>query len=170
MNNSRDCKCERPHCVCIVSVSTQDKGELKVDMDFTDETRMRIDDIERSENRIIVHSLLLHCSVKEAIEKCVNDENENGKRVSSLNKKVNSLPIPFRNSGERSYHLTYDSKNTSMDTVMKIFSMIEEFFQHEISMAVSKTMVFTCCQSQSDNMVRKAANEVIEEQYLIDLK
>ena len=131
---------------------------------------MRIDDIERSENRIIVHSLLLHCSVKEAIEKCVNDESENGKRVSSLNKKVNSLPPPLRDPGERSYHLIYDSKITSVEVVKKICSMIEEFFQHEISMAVSKTMVFTCCQSQSDNMVRKAANEVIEEQYLIDLK
>ena len=47
MNYNLDCNCERPHCVCIVSVSIQDKDKLKVDMDFTDNARMRIDDIER---------------------------------------------------------------------------------------------------------------------------
>ena len=162
MNYNLDCNCERPHCVCIVSVSNQDKGKLKVYMDFEEDARMRIDDIERREKRYVVHSLLLHCGLKEAIEKCKN-------RGQSLKKKVNTH-FPTGEPEERSYCLTYDSKKATMDTIMKICKMIDEFFEDEISTAVSKTMVFTCCQTKSDNLVLNAANEVIKEQYYVDLK
>ena len=53
---------------------------------------------------------------------------------------------------------------------MKICKMIDEFFEDEISTAVSKTMVFTCCQTKSDKFIINAANEVIKEQYYVDLK
>ena len=87
MNYNLDCNYERPHCVCIVSVSNQEKDKLKVCMDFEDGARMRIDDIERREKRFVVHSLLLHCGLKEAIEKCDNDINGGEKRGPSLKKK-----------------------------------------------------------------------------------
>ena len=170
MNYHFDCNCERPHCVCIVSVSNQEKDKLKVCMDFEDGARMRIDDIERREKRYVVHSLLLHCDIKEAIEKCDNDINGGEKRGPSLKKKVNTLDVPTGEPGERSYCLTYDSKITTMDAIMKICKMIDEFFENEISTAVSKTMVFTCCQTKSDILVLNAANEVIKEQYYVDLK
>ena len=170
MNYHFDCNCERPHCVCIVSVSNQDEDKLKVCMDFEDGARMRIDDIERREKRYVVHSLLLHCGLKEAIEKCDNDINGGEKRGQSLKKKVNTLDVPTGEPGERSYCLTYDSKITTMDAIMKICKMIDEFFENEISTAVSKTMVFTCCQTKSDILVLNAANEVIKEQYYVDLK
>ncbi|KAK8809192.1 hypothetical protein WA171_000776 [Blastocystis sp. BT1] len=170
MNYHFDCNCERPHCVCIVSVSNQDEDKLKVCMDFEDGARMRIDDIERREKRFVVHSLLLHCGLKEAIEKCDNDINGGEKRGQSLKKKVNTLDVPTGEPGERSYCLTYDSKITTMDAIMKICKMIDEFFENEISTAVSKTMVFTCCQTKSDILVLNAANEVIKEQYYVDLK
>ena len=170
MNYHFDCNCERPHCVCIVSVSNQEKDKLKVCMDFEDGARMRIDDIERREKRFVVHSLLLHCGLKEAIEKCDNDINGGEKRGQSLKKKVNTLDVPTGEPGERSYCLTYDSKITTMDAIMKICKMIDEFFENEISTAVSKTMVFTCCQTKSDILVLNAANEVIKEQYYVDLK
>ena len=170
MNYHFDCNCERPHCVCIVSVSNQDEDKLKVCMDFEDGARMRIDDIERREKRFVVHSLLLHCGIKEAIEKCDNDINGGEKRGQSLKKKVNTLDVPTGEPGERSYCLTYDSKITTMDAIMKICKMIDEFFENEISTAVSKTMVFTCCQTKSDILVLNAANEVIKEQYYVDLK
>ena len=114
MNYHFDCNCERPHCVCIVSVSNQDEDKLKVCMDFEDGARMRIDDIERREKRFVVHSLLLHCGLKEAIEKCDNDINGGEKRGQSLKKKVNTLDVPTGEPGERSYCLTYDSKITTM--------------------------------------------------------
>ena len=158
MNYHFDCNCERPHCVCIVSVSNQDEDKLKVCMDFEDGARMRIDDIERREKRFVVHSLLLHCGLK------------GEKRGQSLKKKVNTLDVPTGEPGERSYCLTYDSKITTMDAIMKICKMIDEFFENEISTAVSKTMVFTCCQTKSDILVLNAANEVIKEQYYVDLK
>ena len=170
MNYNLDCNYERPHCVCIVSVSNQEKDKLKVCMDFEDGARMRIDDIERREKRFVVHSLLLHCGLKEAIEKCDNDINGGEKRGQSLKKKVNTLDVPTGEPGERSYCLTYDSKITTMDAIMKICKMIDEFFENEISTAVSKTMVFTCCQTKSDILVLNAANEVIKEQYYVDLK
>ena len=170
MNYHFDCNCERPHCVCIVSVFNQDEDKLKVCMDFEDGARMRIDDIERREKRFVVHSLLLHCGLKEAIEKCDNDVNGGEKRGQSLKKKVNTLDVPTGEPGERSYCLTYDSKITTMDAIMKICKMIDEFFENEISTAVSKTMVFTCCQTKSDILVLNAANEVIKEQYYVDLK
>lgn len=133
MNSNLDCRnCESPHCVCIVSISILENERLTVNMDFSVDTRMRIDDIERKEKRFVIHTLLLHCGLREAIEKCVNDENERGRRVPTLNKKVNSLPPPYREAGDRSYHLTYISKNPTMDIIMKICSMIDDFFQNEI--------------------------------------
>ena len=87
MNYNLDCNCERPHCVCIVSVSNQDKDKLKVCMDFEDDARMRIDDIERREKRYVVHSFLLHCGLKEAIEKCDNDMKGGEKKDHLLRRK-----------------------------------------------------------------------------------
>ena len=158
MNYDLNCHCEKPHCVCVVSVSTQDQGELKVDMNFADET-VRIDGIERMDQRCVVHSLMLHCSVEEAIKKCKKDGEEETKRP-LLHKSVNDVK-PRPGEGERSYKLTYASKQPTLAFVMRICKNIDEFFKNEILNNVNKTMVFICC--ERNDMIREAANEVINE-------